>query len=167
MEQWSRQSTPFPFSQRGVGGGTPPTPVALDPRGLVPVNRSQPLATDGNEAQRLMERRLGSSPPSAFSGAGAGFVPPGAGIPRNFAETLTDAGNAPASIQPTAPTPPLSSTAIARANNAQVMAMPRLATVAPERITPTNRLNRRRQMMRDAMTRGIPQTGLLSPQGLR
>lgn len=57
-----------------VGGGTPQAPVALDPRGLVPVNRTQPLATDSNEAQRMMERRLGTMPPSSFSGAGAGFV---------------------------------------------------------------------------------------------
>lgn len=59
----------------GIGGGTPPAPAALDPRGLVPVNRTQPVATDGAEVQRLMERRLGTMPPSSFSGAGAGFVP--------------------------------------------------------------------------------------------
>lgn len=58
-----------------VGGGTSQAPVVLDPRGLVPVNRMQPVATDGGEAQRIMERRLGSMPPSSFAGAGAGFVP--------------------------------------------------------------------------------------------
>lgn len=69
------QRPPFPLSQAGVGGGTPATAVALDPQGLVPVNRAQPVATDGLEPQRLMERRLGSMPPSSFSGAGGGFVP--------------------------------------------------------------------------------------------
>lgn len=49
--------------------------MAVDPRGVVPVNRVQPTANDPMETQRLMERRLGSMPPSSFAGSGAAFVP--------------------------------------------------------------------------------------------
>lgn len=73
-----------------VGAGQP-TP-RLDPSGLVPVNRTQPMATDGAEAQRLMERRLGSMPPSSFAGAGAGFVPVRPGIGQ-FADRATAMAN--------------------------------------------------------------------------
>jgi hypothetical protein len=73
------------------GGGAPA--LAVDPSGLVPVNRSQPLATDGGEAQRMMERRMGTMPPSSFSGAGAGFVPPSPGV-GSFADRRTDMANA-------------------------------------------------------------------------
>jgi hypothetical protein len=79
----------------GSGGGSPPLPAApLDPNGLVPVNRAQPLATDGGEAQRLMERRLGSMPPSSFAGAGAGFVPLNRPMVRSFADRRTDMARA-------------------------------------------------------------------------
>lgn len=81
-----------------VGGGTIAAPPALDPRGLVPVNRTQPVATDNNEAQRMMERRLGTMPPSSFAGTGAGFVPvdrPQVGI-YTMANQATDTPPAPA-----------------------------------------------------------------------
>ena len=80
----------FPRNRIGMGGGIPRDPAPLDPAGLVPVNRAQPLATDGNEVQRLLERRLGSMPPSSFAGAGAGFVPPGRAIVQSFADRRTD-----------------------------------------------------------------------------
>lgn len=59
----------------GGAGNVATAPAALDPSGLVPVNRVQPMAGDPSEAQRLTENRLGTMPPSSFSGAGAGFVP--------------------------------------------------------------------------------------------
>lgn len=60
---------------QGIGGGAPLGPAAIDPNGLVPINRSQPMANDQFETQRLMENRLGAMPPSSFSGSGGGFVP--------------------------------------------------------------------------------------------
>jgi hypothetical protein len=106
----------------GVGGGTSLAPVALDPRGLVPVNRTQPLANDGMEAQRMMERRLGSMPPSSFAGAGAGFVP----VNRPLATgPISDPGTmrsdiAPTMVAPTQQTVPLSGQAMADVARQQV-----------------------------------------------
>lgn len=132
---------PHPLASPGVGGGTPVAPAALDPRGLVPVNRAQPVATDNMEAQRIMERRLGSMPPSSFSGAGAGFVPLGAGSlpslggPRSFADRQTDLANAEMAVDTgTATMPPMSAEGIARAQMAANMArppIPQVATTAP------------------------------------
>lgn len=62
-----RQSSPV-MSPLGAGGG-------INPSGLVPVNRVQPIAGSSDEVQRMTENRLGTMPPSSFSGAGAGFVP--------------------------------------------------------------------------------------------
>lgn len=75
----------------GVGGGAPVTPQAVDPRGFVPIDRGQPMANDPFQAQRLMENRLGSMPPTNFTGAGAGFVPVDRPI-QNVADAATDAG---------------------------------------------------------------------------
>src|SRR5690349_3773024 len=54
-----------------VGGGA----IPVDPTGLVPVNRVQPIAGSISDAQRLAENRAATMPPSSFSGAGASFVP--------------------------------------------------------------------------------------------
>ena len=73
---------------------------ALDPSGLVPVNRTQPTAGTFDEVQRLTENRLGTMPPSSFSGAGAGFVPvdrPSAPI-NTLPVMATDHGPGPVSV---------------------------------------------------------------------
>jgi hypothetical protein len=76
-----------------VGAGNLASAPALDPSGLVPVNRVQPTAGTYSEVQRLTENRLGSMPPSSFSGAGAGFVPVSrAGPVMTPAVAATDAG---------------------------------------------------------------------------
>lgn len=55
----------------GQGGGAA---QPMDPSGLVPVNRVQPMATDaGSIAQRLLENRTSMMPPSSFSGQGAAW----------------------------------------------------------------------------------------------
>lgn len=128
---------PHPLASPGVGGGTPVAPAALDPRGLVPVNRTQPVATDNMEAQRIMERRLGSMPPSSFAGAGAGFVPVGATPSlggRSFADRRTDVANAEMGMNNgTASTPPVSAEGLARAQMAASMGGParQAPTTAP------------------------------------
>ena len=122
--------TPFPLQGAGIGGGVPPTSVALDPRGLVPIDRAQPLATDGVEPQRIMERRTGAMPPTSFSGAGAGFVPLDRSlpIPQNLAESRTDYGNAVVPTgQPVAP----SAAAMRRTAVAQGLGVPGGAPATP------------------------------------
>ena len=59
-----------------TGGGAPPRPMVMDPNGIVPVNRTQPVANDGYEVQRLMERRLGTMPPVNFLAGQARAVAP-------------------------------------------------------------------------------------------
>jgi hypothetical protein len=66
--------TPRPMVSPGMGAGSPRTIASMDPRSLVPINRSQPVATDGGEARRLMENRSGMQPPSSFSGAGQAYT---------------------------------------------------------------------------------------------
>lgn len=114
-----QRTSAFPISDRGVGGGTPLSPQALDPRGLVPVDRVQPVATDNFEPQRMMERRLGTMPPSSFAGAGAGFVPalrPSAPGVQQWANQMTDVARAEQQNGVgIAPTPPLSAQAVTQA----------------------------------------------------
>lgn len=114
-----------------------PAPApALDPRGIVPVNRVQPLATDGNEAQRMMENRLGSMPPSSFAGSGNAFVPVDRAMPAPALARpaqMTDMANAEmATNRGTAPLPAVSAEALATMRRAQGYGAPRpIQTTGP------------------------------------
>lgn len=109
---------------------------ALDPRGIVPVNRVQPMATDGNEAQRLMENRLGSMPPTSFAGSGNAFVPVDRAMPAPSVARpvqMTNMANAEvAANRGTAPLPAISAEAMAAMRRAQGYGAPRpIQTTGP------------------------------------
>lgn len=121
-----------------VGGGTPSLgPVAMDPRGLVPVNRAQPRAT---RPQHLMENRLGTQPISSFSGSGAAFVPADRPTAPHFTTPAIKSDFANAELMngvSTAPTPPLSAQAVQQVTEQQALygGQPNATADSPVRAT--------------------------------
>lgn len=112
-------SPPVMQPMGGVGGGTA-TPRALDPAGLVPVSRPQPLNTTPSA---LAAQRMAAMPPSSFAGAGKNIAPvstnPGlAPAPSvyNPATVATDTGPV---VTPTIQAAPLSAQAVADTANQQ------------------------------------------------